>query len=146
MLPGDTRRKIENITKGIILDGALDNCTSVRNHLSAGFETSTTVKTDFESKSIIKKEQATVLEAYCDQHNLWVTDLPGEDRYLTRGGEAEVYLELAPVSHVAHGKFFRQIFKKPPMENQAELRNKPALLFHSDFHLQIHADVSPVHL
>ena len=111
MLPDDTRRKIENITKGIILDGALDNCTSVRNHLSAGFETSTTVKTDFESKSIIKKEQATVLEAYCDQYNLWVTDLLGEDRYLTRGGEAEVYLELAPVSHVAHGKFFGKFSK-----------------------------------
>jgi len=93
VLPDDTRRKIENITKGIILDGILDNCTSVRNHLSSGFETSTTVKTDFESKSVIKKEQATVLETYCDQHNLWVTDLPGEDRYLTRGGEAEVYLD-----------------------------------------------------
>ncbi len=93
MLPDDTRRKIENITKGIILEGVLDNCTSVRNHLSSSFETSTTVKTNFESKSIIKKEQATVLEKYCDQHNLWVKDLPGEDRYLTRGGEARVYLD-----------------------------------------------------
>ena len=93
MLQDDTRRKIENITKGIILDGTLDNCTSVRNHLASGFETSTTVKTDFETKSVIKKEQAIALEAYCEQHNLWVTDLPGKDRYLTRGGEAEVYLD-----------------------------------------------------
>lgn len=92
MLPDDTRKKIKNITAGIIIEGVQDTCTTIRNLLSASFATSTTVKTDFESKSIIKEEQALLLEKYSNEHNLWVTDLPGEDRFLTRGGEARVYL------------------------------------------------------
>ncbi|HEX7905041.1 MAG TPA: hypothetical protein VF487_14285 [Chitinophagaceae bacterium] len=91
MLADDTRRKIENITKGIVIKGVLDNCTSIRNLLCGRFQTSTTVKTNFEGKSVIKKEQAGLIQTYCDQHNLWV-GLPTEDRYLTRGGEARVYL------------------------------------------------------
>ncbi len=93
MLPDDTRKRIENITAGIIIEGIPDTCTTIRNLLSAGFATSTTVKTDFESKSIIKKEQAQLLENYSYQNNLWVTDFPSEDRFLTRGGEARVYLD-----------------------------------------------------
>lgn len=92
MLPDDTRGKIENITKGIVIKGVLDNCTSIRNLLCGRFQTSTTVKADFEGKSVIKKEQAGLIETYCDQHHLWVTGFPAEDRYLTRGGEARVYL------------------------------------------------------
>lgn len=92
MFPDDTRIKIKNITEGIIIEGATDNCTTIRNFLCAGFSTSTTVKTDFEGKAIIKEEQASLLENYSSENNLWVTDLPGEDRFLTRGGEAKVYL------------------------------------------------------
>jgi hypothetical protein len=92
MLQYDTRNKIENITTGIIIEGQPDNCTTIRNLLCAGFSTSTTVKTDFESKAIIKEEQCRLLEAYSTQNNLWIIDLPGMDRYLTRGGEARVYL------------------------------------------------------
>ena len=62
MFPDDTRNKIENITTGVIIEGPLDNCTTIRNLLSAGFATSRTVKVDFESKSVIKKEQAQLLE------------------------------------------------------------------------------------
>jgi len=76
MLPDDTRRKIENITKGIVIQGIPDNCTAVRNLLCAGFATSTTVKTDFEGKSIIKKEQTKLLEAYATENNLWIADIP----------------------------------------------------------------------
>lgn len=94
MLPDDTRRKIKDITEGAIIKGSQDNCTTIRNFLCAGFPTSTTVKKDFESKAIIKEEQASLLETYSKQNNLWVTaDLPAEDRYLTRGGEALVYLD-----------------------------------------------------
>jgi len=93
MLPDDTRNKIKNITKGIIIEGVSDNCTAVRNLLCAGFATSTTVKTDFEGKAVIKEKQASLLETYSNENNLWVTDLPAEDRYLTRGGEARVYLD-----------------------------------------------------
>lgn len=93
MLPDDTRSKIENITAGIILEGSVDNCTALRNLLCASFPTSTTVKKDFEGKAIIKEKQAVVLEEYSTSKNLWISDLPKEDRYLTRGGEAKVYLD-----------------------------------------------------
>ena len=92
MLPDDTRSKIKNIIEGIIIEGATDHCTTIRNLLCAGFTTSTTVKTDFESKAIIKEKQAILLENYCSENNLWVTNLPGEEQYLTRGGEAKIYL------------------------------------------------------
>ena len=93
MLSDDTRKRIENITAGISIEGIPDTCTTTRNLLSASFATSTTVKTDFESKSVVKKEQAQLLEKFSTENNLWVTDLPGEDRFLTRGGEARVYLD-----------------------------------------------------
>ena len=93
MLPDDTRKRIENITTGAIIEGIPDTCTTIRNLLSASFATSTTVKTDFEGKSVIKKEQVQLLEKYSNKNNLWVTEFPDEDRFLTRGGEARVYLD-----------------------------------------------------
>ncbi len=92
MLQDDTRSKIKNITAGVIIEGSQDNCAAVRNLLCAGFATSTTVKKDFEGKALVKEKQAGLLEKYSSEKNLWITDLPGEDRYLTRGGEARVYL------------------------------------------------------
>lgn len=68
MLPDDTRRKIENIVAGIIIEGQTDHCTTIRNLLCAGFSISTTVKTDFESKAIIKEKQAILLENYCSEN------------------------------------------------------------------------------
>jgi hypothetical protein len=92
MLPYDTRHKIENITSGAIIAGESDHCTAIRNSLCSRFATSHTVKKDFEGKSIIKEEQAVFIENYCDQHHFWYRDHLEEDRYLTRGGEAKVYL------------------------------------------------------
>ncbi len=92
MLPNDTRIKIKDITGGIIIEGSQDSCTTIRNLLCASFPTSTTVKKDFESKSITKEKQAIVLNNFCNKNNLWVIDLPKDERYLTRGGEARVYL------------------------------------------------------
>jgi hypothetical protein len=94
MLPHDTRRKIENIVAGGLIEGEADHCTAIRNRLCSRFATSTTVKKDFEGKSIVKKEQALFIENYCTQYSLWIPDIPGENRYLTRGGEAEVYLHI----------------------------------------------------
>lgn len=54
----DTGSKLENIIKGVIIEGAEDNCTTIRNLLCGRFSTSTTVKKDFEGKSIIKEKQA----------------------------------------------------------------------------------------
>lgn len=94
MLLDDTRSKIKNITAGIVLEGSDDTCTTLRNLLCSSFATSTTVKKDFESNAIVKEKQAVVLENYSSANNLWVSNLPKEDRYLTRGGEARVYLDL----------------------------------------------------
>lgn len=58
MLTDDTRSKIENITVGVILKGQQDSCTTARNHLCRSCPTSTTVRKDFESQAIVKKEQA----------------------------------------------------------------------------------------
>jgi len=58
MMPDDTRRKIENIVAVVVIEGEKDNCSAIRNHLCRRFATSTTVKEDFEGKSIIKEEQA----------------------------------------------------------------------------------------
>ena len=100
MLPDDTRRKITNITTGAIIEGVQDTCTTIRNLLCASFPTSTTVKKDFESKAIIKEEQVTFLETYINSTSLWATGLPSEDRYLTRGGEARVYLNKNVIKEV----------------------------------------------
>ena len=70
MIPDDTRRKIENIVEGDVIEGQPDNCAAIRNFLCRRFTTSRTVKTDFEGKSIIKEEQAFLIEAYCDENSL----------------------------------------------------------------------------
>ena len=58
----DTRKRLENIIKGIVLEAKEDNCTAARNLLCASFRTSTTVKQDFEGQSHIKREQADFLK------------------------------------------------------------------------------------
>jgi len=91
MLADDTKKKIENITSGAIIEWQADNCTTIRNLLCAGYRTSTTVKKEFESNAIIKKEQAQLIEQFCKEKGLWVDELPDEDRFLAAGGEAKVY-------------------------------------------------------
>ena len=93
MFNDDTRQKLKNIVSGIIIEGQTDRCTAARNILCTSFRTSTTVKKDFESQSIIKEEQVGFLKSYCTENNLWVHNVPGDDRFLTRGGEAKVYLD-----------------------------------------------------
>ena len=91
MLPDDTRRKIENITAGVVIEGQQDYCTAIRNLLCRRFATSTTVKENFEGNAVIKKEQAILISEFSAQQNLWFTQLPST--FLARGGEALVYLQ-----------------------------------------------------
>jgi hypothetical protein len=91
MYNDETKRILENIIRGSLIDGSSDHCTAIRNFLCAGFGTSTTVKKDFEGKLIIKKEQESSLRNYADTHQLWINHLSGQ--YLTRGGESQVYLD-----------------------------------------------------
>jgi len=98
MYNDDTKRKLENIVRGSLIEGNEDHCTTVRNFLCASFSTSTTVKKEFESKLLIKKEQESSLRNFADTHQLWVSHLPGE--YLTKGGEFQVYLDTTTSSVV----------------------------------------------
>jgi len=93
MLPDDTRRRIEDIVRGACLEGQSDHCTTARNFLCGRYPTSTTVKRDFQSKAIVKEEQAQLLEEFCVSQNLWLAGLPDENTYITRGGEARVYFD-----------------------------------------------------
>jgi len=87
----DTRKRLENIVKGIVLEGKEDTCTAARNLLCSSFRTSRAVKKDFESQSRIKKEQADFLRQHSTKRNWWLSHPPDETSYLTRGGEAQVY-------------------------------------------------------
>lgn len=93
MLSNDTRKKLENIIRGISLAGEQDNCATIRNVLCASFSTSRTVKKDFDRQSIIKEKQAELLKTYCTNNHLWILDLPDKSRFLAKGGEAQVYLD-----------------------------------------------------
>ena len=84
MLSHDTRKRLENIVNGIVIEEQADSCTAIRNLLCASFSTSRTVKKDFESQAIIKKEQAQELEQFCTDHRLWMAKLPTEATFLTR--------------------------------------------------------------
>ena len=92
MLSDDTRHKIKNITEGNVIEGQQDSCTTIRNLLCKGHATSRSVKKDFEGKSIIKKEQAEIIESFCRDNDFWIKESPAGERYLTRGGEAKIYL------------------------------------------------------
>jgi hypothetical protein len=94
MLPNDIRKEIQHIVRGVIIEAASDPCTTIRNYLCERFSTSKTVKKNFEDQLIIKEKQAELIRQYASDKNLWVSfPLPGS-RYLTRGGEAQVYLDI----------------------------------------------------
>lgn len=81
MFSHDTRSKIKNIITGNVIEGSEDTCTAIRNYLCSSFPTSTTVKTDFEGKLLVKKEQAQLLEAFGKKNKLWLTTLPVQDTF-----------------------------------------------------------------
>lgn len=93
MYSNDTRSKLKNIVGGIIIEGSADNCTAIRNILCGSFSTSTTVKKDFESKAISKKEQVEFLKKYARETGFWIEQAPDESQYLARGGESIVYFD-----------------------------------------------------
>jgi Serine/Threonine/Tyrosine Kinase found in polyvalent proteins len=93
MLSNDIRNKIQNITSGTIIEGQSDTCTTIRNFLCSRFATSTTVKTNFEGKRIIKEEQARILIQYAKENGCWINKTSYKDRFLAKGGEATVYFD-----------------------------------------------------
>ncbi|GAA3927671.1 hypothetical protein GO495_05530 [Chitinophaga oryziterrae] len=93
MLNHDTQEKLENIIRGIVVEGAEDHCTATRNFLCEGYSTSSTVKKDFDRQSIIKKEKAESLKLYSTNNNLWLKNLPDHSEMIAKGGEAQIYLD-----------------------------------------------------
>ncbi len=92
MFSDEIRTKLENIIEGVVIEEQGDTCTTVRNLLCASFTTSTTVKKDFEGKSIVKEKQVEFLKHLANQHKWWAHGLLNNAKYLAEGGEARVYL------------------------------------------------------
>lgn len=86
MYTDDTREKLKDVICGTILEGTGDSCTAIRNHLCRSFETSPTIKKEFEGRAVIKEKQAKYLGEYCQKNGLWLTTLPQDANYLTEGG------------------------------------------------------------
>src|SRR5690348_5752513 len=92
MISDATRAKLQNIIRGNGFQGPEDSCSKVRNILVESFGTNSTVKEEFESRAIIKEKQTVFLKSYAEKSGLLLQSLPLGSEYLTRGGEAEVYL------------------------------------------------------
>jgi hypothetical protein len=73
MLEDDKKEKVTHIVHGTILEGQQDSLTTIRNLLCSSYPTSRTVKKNFESQLLVKKEQAKFLIQYCNSHNLFLS-------------------------------------------------------------------------
>ena len=92
MIGDETRKKLQDIVTGALLQRLEDHCTTIRNLLCESFKTGPTIKSEFESQSILKKEQCLFLKSHAEKEGLWRTSLPPGSEYLTRGGESQVFL------------------------------------------------------
>ncbi len=95
MYDNETKNKLQHIVSGNAIPGQTDNCTAARNYLCQGFSTSTTVKTDFENRAKIKEEQSELLIVFAKQNNFWLNELPTNNTYFAKGGEATIYLDYS---------------------------------------------------
>ena len=94
MLEDGKKEKIAHIVHGDVLEGQQNSLTTIRNLLCSSYPTSRTVKKDFESQLLVKKEQAEFLIQYCNSHNLFLSTLPVKEQFIAKGGEATVYLSI----------------------------------------------------
>ena len=92
MIDDEIRQKLQNIISGTLLEEQEDHCTAIRNLLNKSFGSNPTVKREFESRSIVKEEQARFLRIHAENNKLWIPALAEGSHYLTRGGESEIYL------------------------------------------------------
>jgi translation initiation factor 1 (eIF-1/SUI1) len=75
MLTNEIRRKLESIIQGNVIEESEDTCATIRNFLCKRFATDTTVKKDFESKQLIKKEQGQLLKNFVIDKGLFLLSL-----------------------------------------------------------------------
>jgi hypothetical protein len=92
MISHEIRDKLQNIANGTRVEGPADNCATVRNLLIESFGTGSTVKSEFESRSIVKEKQASFLRTWGEEMGVWLDNLPMGSEYLTKGGESKIYL------------------------------------------------------
>jgi hypothetical protein len=92
MISDEIRQKLQNIVRGELRQGQSDACTTVRNLLCKSFGASPTVKSEFESRAVIKERQVGFLKSHFQNADLWMEALPRGSQYLTEGGESKVYL------------------------------------------------------
>jgi hypothetical protein len=91
MIADGIKEKLQDIVRGNDLEGSQDPCTTIRNLLCRTFETGPTLKSEFESRAILKEEQGQFLRSYAQNAGMWFSALPPGARYITRGGEAQIY-------------------------------------------------------
>jgi len=74
MFNDDTRKRLEDIVNGVVLEGRGDNCTAAQNLLCASFRTSTTVKKDFEGQF-----KYTIFHRYSILYGIRVIDISRQE-------------------------------------------------------------------
>jgi hypothetical protein len=94
MLEDGKKEKISHIVHGNVLEGQQDSLTTIRNLLCSSYPTSRTIKKNFESQLLVKKEQVEFLIQYCNSHNLFLSTFPVEEQFIAKGGKAIVYLSV----------------------------------------------------
>jgi hypothetical protein len=92
MILDEIREKLQDIVRGARLQGTADRCSTIRNILVESFGAGSTVKSEFESRAILKEKQAGFLKSQSKELNLSLESLPRGSEYLTRGGESKVFL------------------------------------------------------
>jgi len=81
MISNEIREKLQDIIRGARLQRTTDRCSADRSVLIESFGAGSTVKTEFESRSIIKEKQVGFLKGYAKNSGLWLESLPRESEY-----------------------------------------------------------------
>jgi hypothetical protein len=93
MISNEIREQLQDIVRGACLQGTADRCSTVRNLLIEGFGADPTVKSQFESRAVVKEKQNTFLKSYAERSGMQLASFPPKTQYLTRGGESKVFLD-----------------------------------------------------
>jgi hypothetical protein len=64
MIADEIQNKLQNIVRGTLFEGEEDSCATIRNLLCESYGSNPTVKSKFESRPIVKEEQARFLNSW----------------------------------------------------------------------------------
>jgi hypothetical protein len=67
MISDEIRQKLQIIVRGELHQGQRDACTTIRDLLCKSFGASPTVKSEFESRTVIKEKQVAFIRAYAQR-------------------------------------------------------------------------------